>query len=171
MTWFVTLAQNSFLQELTKTIKKQCFNSVLKRTYLNYFSASNNVLDEVCKASREFAEKRWVQISRAKQNKTSISTRVVTHLICGLRLEAYRAETSTADINVWARTVGDCLVGQRVLPHRLTGNHYRDFLPRDLPKLLGKVSLAVGARRWYMHDGVPAQCICAVRGVLNMADG
>jgi hypothetical protein len=74
---------------------------------------------------------------------------------------------AAADINVWARTVGDCLVGQHVLPHRLTGNHYRDFFQRDLPKLLGEVPLTVGTRRWYIHDGVPAQRICAVRGVLD----
>jgi hypothetical protein len=52
--------------------------------------------------------------------------------------------------------VGDCFVGPHVLPHRLTGSHYRDFLLHDLPKLLEDVPLAVGARMWYMHDGAPA---------------
>jgi hypothetical protein len=28
---------------------------------------------------------------------------------------------------VWAGTVGNCLVGPHVLPHQLTGNHYRDI--------------------------------------------
>jgi hypothetical protein len=33
---------------------------------------------------------------------------------------------------VWAGIVGDCSVGLHVLPHRLTGNRYRDFLLHDL---------------------------------------
>jgi hypothetical protein len=32
------------------------------------------------------------------------------------------------NINVWAGTVGDCLAGSRVLPHRLTINNFRYFL-------------------------------------------
>jgi hypothetical protein len=42
-------------------------------------------------------------------------------------------------INAWADIAGDCLVDPHVLPHRLTGNHYRDFLSYDLPKLLEDV--------------------------------
>jgi hypothetical protein len=44
-------------------------------------------------------------------------------------------------INVWACIVGDCLIGPHVLPCRLTGNHYRDFLLHNLPKLLEAVPL------------------------------
>jgi hypothetical protein len=64
--------------------------------------------------------------------------------------------------------VGDCLVGRHVLPHRLTGNHYRDFLLHYLPKLLEDVPLAVRARMWYMHDGAPAHLSRAVRNALNI---
>jgi hypothetical protein len=46
------------------------------------------------------------------------------------------AESSQFNINVWTWIVGDCIVGPHVLPHRLTGNHYRDFLLHDLSKLL-----------------------------------
>jgi hypothetical protein len=70
-------------------------------------------------------------------------------------------------INGRAGIVGDCLIGPHILPHRLTGNHYRDFLLHDLPKLLGDVPLAVRARIWYMHDGAPAHFSRAVRDVLN----
>jgi hypothetical protein len=62
-----------------------------------------------------------------------------------------------------AGIVGECLVGPHVLPHRLTRNHYRDFLSHDLPKLLEDVPLAVRARMWYMHDGAPTHISCAVR--------
>jgi hypothetical protein len=59
------------------------------------------------------------------------------------------------------------IIGQYVLPHRLTGNHYRDILLHDLPKLLEVVPLAVRARVWYMHDGAPAHFSRVVRDVLN----
>jgi hypothetical protein len=42
-----------------------------------------------------------------------------------------------------AGIVRDCLAGLHVLPHRLTGKHYRDFLLHDLPELLEGVPLAV----------------------------
>jgi hypothetical protein len=54
-----------------------------------------------------------------------------------------------------------------MLPHRFTGNHYRDFLTHDLPELLEDVSLVVRARMSYMHDGAPAHFFCAVRDFLN----
>jgi hypothetical protein len=53
------------------------------------------------------------------------------------------------------------------LPHRLTGNHYRDFLLRGLPQLLEDVPLAVRARMRYMHYGAPAHFRRGVRDVLN----
>jgi hypothetical protein len=56
--------------------------------------------------------------------------------------------------------VGDCLVGPHDLPHRPTGNHYRDFLLRGLPKLLEDVPLAVSARMRYMHNSVPCCASC-----------
>jgi hypothetical protein len=62
---------------------------------------------------------------------------------------------------------GDCFVGPHGLPLHLTGNHYRDFLLHDLPKLLEDVPLAVRARMWYMHDGAPAHFSRAVRDVLS----
>jgi hypothetical protein len=68
---------------------------------------------------------------------------------------------------VWAGIVDGCLVGPHVLPHLLTGNHYRDFLLHDLPKLLEDEPLAVRPRMWYMHDGAPTHFSRAVRDVLN----
>jgi hypothetical protein len=68
-----------------------------------------------------------------------------------------------------AGIVGDRLVGPHVLPHRLTGNHYRDFLSHDLPKLLEDVPLLVRARIWYVHCGAPAHFSRAVRDVRNNA--
>jgi hypothetical protein len=56
---------------------------------------------------------------------------------------------------VWEGILGDCSVGKHVLPHRLTGNHYRD----DLTKLLEDVPLAVRARMWYMRDVLSNACL------------
>lgn len=39
-------------------------------------------------------------------------------------------------LNVWAGIVGDCLVGLHVLPARLTGAVYRNFIQHTLPDLL-----------------------------------
>jgi hypothetical protein len=76
---------------------------------------------------------------------------------------------------VWVWIVGDCLAGPHVLPHRLTGSHYRDFLLHDLPKLLENVPLVVRARLRYMHDAALAHFSHhAVRDVLSnsiMTDG
>jgi hypothetical protein len=41
--------------------------------------------------------------------------------------------------------VGGCFADPDVLPRQLTGNHNRDFLLHDLPKLLEDVPLAVRA--------------------------
>jgi hypothetical protein len=70
-------------------------------------------------------------------------------------------------IGVEAGIVGGCLAGPYVLPHRLTGNHYQEFLSCDLPNLLEYVPLAVRARMWCMHDGAPAHFRRAVRDVLS----
>jgi hypothetical protein len=73
--------------------------------------------------------------------------------------------------NLWVTVinfdVGDCMVGPQVLPHRLAGNIYRDFLSHDLPKLLEEVPLAVRAWIWYMHVGAPAHFSRALRDVLS----
>jgi hypothetical protein len=68
---------------------------------------------------------------------------------------------------VWAGIVGECLIGRNVLPHRLTGNHYRDFFLHDLPKLLQGVPLTVRARTWYLHDGAPLYSCRTLRDVLS----
>jgi hypothetical protein len=56
--------------------------------------------------------------------------------------------------------VADCLLGPHVLPHRLMGNHHRDFLSHGVP-------LAVRTQMWCTHDGAPAHFSRPVRDVLN----
>jgi hypothetical protein len=63
--------------------------------------------------------------------------------------------------------VGDCLLGPHVLPHKFRGNHYRDFLLHNQPKLLEDVPPSVRARMCYMHDGATAHFSRAMGDVLN----
>jgi hypothetical protein len=70
-------------------------------------------------------------------------------------------------INVWMGIVGDCLLGPFVLPERLNGDDYRDFLENDLPLLLEEVPLNVRNSIWFMHDGAPPHFRLHVRDFLN----
>jgi hypothetical protein len=71
-------------------------------------------------------------------------------------------DTSSRSTLMSVGIVGDSLVGR----HRLTGNHYRDFLLHDLSKLQEDVPLAVRARMCNMHKGAPAHFCRAVWDVL-----
>jgi hypothetical protein len=63
--------------------------------------------------------------------------------------------------------IGDRLLSPHVLPYCLTGNHYRDFILHDLPRLLENVPVAVRARMWYMDNGFLTYFSRGVRDVLN----
>ena len=70
-------------------------------------------------------------------------------------------------INVWAGCIGDYLLGPVVLPRRLTGQTYLDFLQNMLPLLLEDVPLGLRQAMWLMHDGAPAHFSINVRRHLN----
>lgn len=72
-------------------------------------------------------------------------------------------------INVWAGIIGDFLIGPFVLPGRLNGQNYRNFLENDLPNMLEDVPLNFRARIWFMHDGAPAHFSLIAREFLNEA--
>ncbi|KAJ4437192.1 hypothetical protein ANN_17327 [Periplaneta americana] len=59
-------------------------------------------------------------------------------------------------INVWADVHGDRLIGPYVLPQRLTGSRYQDFLINVLSTLLVYVLCQQKLQMWFMHDGTPA---------------
>jgi hypothetical protein len=75
--------------------------------------------------------------------------------------------TQQFSITAWVRIVDYCLVGSHVLPQRVTGNHYRDSLLHDLPKLEKDVTLAVRAGMWYVRDGAPVHFRRAVRDTVS----
>jgi len=70
-------------------------------------------------------------------------------------------------LNVWLGILGDRLIGPVVLPDRLTGPAYQNFLMNTLPPLLEDVPLNLRAASWFMHDGAPPHFSLAVREYLN----
>ncbi|KAJ4438245.1 hypothetical protein ANN_14184 [Periplaneta americana] len=56
-------------------------------------------------------------------------------------------------INNWAGIVGDCLLDPYVLPNRLTGQNYTNFLQNTLPDYLEDMPLASRQQLFFMHDG------------------
>jgi hypothetical protein len=74
-------------------------------------------------------------------------------------------------INVWAGIIGTHLIGPFLLPARLTGENYLNFLNVDLPGLLEEIPLEIRRAMWFMHDGAPAHFTLNVRHFLNVSYG
>lgn len=73
----------------------------------------------------------------------------------------------TFTVNVWAGLLNDSLIGPFILPNRLNGDTYLNFLRNELPILLEDVPLDVRQRMWLLHDGCPAHFSRPVREHLN----
>ena len=58
--------------------------------------------------------------------------------------------------NVWCGVLYNQFVGPGVLPNRLTGSAYVDFLENELPLLLEEAPLAKRIRTVFQHDGTSA---------------
>jgi hypothetical protein len=82
----------------------------------------------------------------------------------GVRERGYQVRFS---VSVWARIVGDIVVGPCLLPDRLTAQRYRDFLETVLAGLLEDVPLAVSQRLWFQHNGAQTHYGDDVRQWLN----
>lgn len=77
-----------------------------------------------------------------------------------------RGHQQRFSINVWCGILGDSLLGPHVLPRRLNGQTYLEFLLNTLPGYLEDISLATRRRAWFMHDGAPAHNTHNVRDFL-----
>lgn len=71
-------------------------------------------------------------------------------------------------INVWVGIIGQYLIGPFILPRRLNGESYLDFLQNNLPLLLEDLPLEIRRNLWFMHDGAPPHFARAVREHLNL---
>lgn len=70
-------------------------------------------------------------------------------------------------VNVWCGVIDNQLIGPVVLPNRLTGAMYADFLENVFPPLLDDVPLATRMRMFFQHDGAPAHVTRQVTQYLN----
>jgi hypothetical protein len=58
-------------------------------------------------------------------------------------------------INIWAGIVSDCFLVPYILPDRLTGQTYTNFLRTSLPDFLEVMPPASRRQLYFMHDGAP----------------
>lgn len=72
-------------------------------------------------------------------------------------------------INIWAGIVNGILIGPFILPDRMDGMQYLNFLQNDLPELLEEVPLNIRQNMWFLHDGAPPHYRLEVRNYLNYA--
>ena len=70
-------------------------------------------------------------------------------------------------VNVWAGILGNKLIGPHILPNRLRGAEYLQFLQEDLPNLLNEVPIGMRRGMWYQHDGAPPNFSITVREYLD----
>lgn len=71
------------------------------------------------------------------------------------------------NVNVWAGVIGNTLVGPYILPDRLNGENYLQFLINVLPILLDDVPLLFIIDMIFQHDGCPAHYHWRVREWLD----
>lgn len=70
-------------------------------------------------------------------------------------------------LNIWLGMIGERLLGPIVLPQRLTGPAYLEFLGNTLPELLEDLPINLRLNLWFMQDGAPPHFTRAVREHLN----
>jgi hypothetical protein len=70
-------------------------------------------------------------------------------------------------LNVWAGIINGHLLGPHIMPRRLNGVEYLNFLDNVSYELLEDLPLAVRERIWYLHDGAPCHYALIVREWLN----
>lgn len=70
-------------------------------------------------------------------------------------------------VNLWAGIIGGRLIGPFVLPDRLNGAAYLDFLQNELPDLLHDVPEETRRSMVFQHDGCPSHYHRDVREFLD----
>ncbi|KOC62224.1 hypothetical protein WH47_03982 [Habropoda laboriosa] len=72
-------------------------------------------------------------------------------------------------VNLWAGICNDFVVGPYILPDRLNGSTYNNFLENVLPGLLEEIPLEIRKNMYFQHDGTPAHYAANVRAFLDEA--
>lgn len=69
--------------------------------------------------------------------------------------------------NVWAGIIDSYLIGPVILPNRLNGERYLEFLENTLPELLEDLPIALRRDMWFLQDGAPPHFTRNVRNHLH----
>jgi hypothetical protein len=70
-------------------------------------------------------------------------------------------------VNVWEGIIGNRLIGPVIIPDRLAGNNFLEFLTTDFQDLIDELPLAVINNMWLQIDDAPAHHAAPVRNWLN----
>ena len=114
-------------------------------------------------------QERILYSDEARFDQTGIFNNKNLHIWSDLNPHATweRGHQQRFGVNIWAGIVGNCLIGPVVLPNRLTGQQYLNFLQTDLPALLEEVPFDHRAGMIYQHDGAPPHFFRPVREYLD----
>ena len=98
-----------------------------------------------------------------------------SHIALGRRESArsvHQSSTARFNVNIWDGIVGDYLLGPVIIPDRLNGAAYLEFLQNTLPLFMEEIPVPLAIRRemWFQHDGAPAHFSLQVRAHLNRVD-
>lgn len=71
-------------------------------------------------------------------------------------------------LNIWVGIVENEIVGTCVLPNRMRGNNYADFLQHNLLDLFEDFPLNIYKNTWFQYDGAPPRYMLRVRRYLDV---
>ena len=71
-----------------------------------------------------------------------------------------RLHQARFNVNIWGRILGDFMLGPVIIPDRLNGAAYLEFLQNTLPLLMEELPLAIRREMWFQHNGAPGTSAC-----------
>ena len=78
-----------------------------------------------------------------------------------------RVHQARFNANTWGGILGDYLLGPVIIPDRLNGVSYLEFLQNTLPLLMEEIPVAIRREMWFQHYSAPAHFNLQVRAHLN----
>ena len=70
------------------------------------------------------------------------------------------------NVNIRGGILGDYLLGPIIIPDRLNGAAFLEFLQNTLPLIMEEISHAIRREMWFQNDGAPAHFSLQVRAHL-----
>ena len=78
-----------------------------------------------------------------------------------------RVHQARFNVDIWGGILGGYLLGPVIIPDRLNGAAYLEFLQNMLPLLLEEIPLVIRRKMWFQHGGTPAHFSLQERAHLN----